>query len=99
MRSCKQKVQNLFLAFLEKTALIHEVNTKLGSLNEKLHRLQKNMKSYNLSMQTRQNSMCLIWKTIIEKLSSYFMSHAKRYPQAFMKDIGLKLPFINEEIK
>jgi len=79
--------------------LIHEVNTRLESLNEKLHRLQKNMKLNIVTMQTRQKSLCTIWKSLIEKMSSYFMSHAKRYPQAFMKDIGLKLPFINEEIK
>jgi len=84
---------------MRKTALLNEVNTKLTSLNEKLHRLQINIKSNIVKMQTRQKALCIFWKTVIEKMSSYFMSNAKKYPQAFMKDIGLRLPFIEEKIK
>jgi hypothetical protein len=40
-----------------------------------------------------------IWTSCIQKMSNFFISNARKYPQPFMKDIGLKLPFIDEKLK
>ena len=97
---CKDKAQITFVQFMRLTSFINEFNTKVNLFTDKIARMQQTIKRNANSLKFRKITLqTAIWTNCIQKMSNCFISNARKYPQPFMKDIGMKLPFIDEKIK